>query len=225
MGKRFIVIIIILIAAFAGILWSSKKDAQAPDGTNPQAQTSSHITGNGTSGVTLVEYADFQCPGCVGVYPIVKEVVAKYQDQITFQFVHFPLVQIHPNAMAAHRAAEAAGNQGKFWEMYDLIYSGHSSWSQSSAASSIFETYATQLNLNIDQYNTDVPSSAVNDVIQADIKKGQSENIEATPTFILNGQKLAETPTTVEEFSKLIDEAISTSIPASEPAQEATTPQ
>lgn len=225
MGKRFIVIIIILIAAFAGILWSSKKDAQAPEGANSQAQVSNHVTGNGTSGVTLVEYADFQCPGCAGVYPIVKEVVEKYKEQITFQFINFPLVQIHQNAMAAHRAAEAASLQNKFWEMYDLIYSGHTSWSQSNAATAVFQSYAQQLNLNMDQFNADVASSAVNDVIQADMKKGQTEGVEATPTFYLNGQKLAETPQTVEDFSKLIDEAISNSAPASEQTQETTTPQ
>lgn len=208
MGKRFIIIIAILVAVFGAILWSSKQDAQAPESGGSQAQVSNHIKGNATASVKLVEYADFQCPGCAGIYPIVNEVVEKYKDQIAFQYVHFPLVTIHQNAMAAHRAAESAGNQGKFWEMYDLLYQGHASWNNSSAAASIFESYAQQLSLNIDQYNSDVASSAVNDVIQADIRQGQTLGVRATPTFYLNDEILEPTPTTVEEFSQVIEKAI-----------------
>ena len=79
------------------------------------------IVGESKSGVTLIEYGDFQCPACQQYYPIFKQIKEKYKDQITVQFRHFPIVSAHQNAMVAHRAAEAASNQGKFWEMHDLL--------------------------------------------------------------------------------------------------------
>lgn len=208
MSKRFLIVLVVLAIAFGGFIWFSKsKDAKAPSGGNDK--TSNHVYGAGNKKVTFVEYGDFECPACGAYYPYIEEVRQKYGDDITFQFRHFPLVQIHKNAMAAHRAAEAAGKQGKFWEMYNVLYSQQQSWTASGNAGLAIEPYAEQLGLNMDQYRTDVSSSAVNDTINADLKAGQALGINSTPTFFVNDKKIDPLPDrSVEAFSKLIDEAI-----------------
>lgn len=206
MGNRFILVLASIAVLFFGLLIFNKKDAQAPD-TNVQA--SSHTIGSGS--VTLVEYGDFQCPFCGQFHPVLQEVKAKYGDKITFQFRSFPIISAHPNAMAAHRAAEAADKQGKFWEMHDRLFESQSVWSTSQTASSIFESYAKELGLDLEKFKSDAASSAVNDIIQADLREGQALRVDSTPTFFLNGSKLTDPRMTVEYFSEKIDEALGSS--------------
>lgn len=206
MGRRFIVILFILVAGFIGIIWLGKQDDT--NNVSGEAQPTNHVIGNGKTGVKLVEYADFECPSCAAVYPYVKEAVERHFDDITFQYVHFPMPQIHPNSMAAHRSAEAASRQGKFWEMYDQIYTGYQSWRSSTSPAIIFQAYAEQIGLNIDQFNNDVPSSSVNDAIQADLRVVQQLKLNATPTFFLNGEQLEQIPQSADELSDILQAAI-----------------
>ena len=210
MSSRFGVILLSLVVIFAGIFFINKNKANAPTNGSgsSSAQPTNHTKGSSQKGVTLVGYGDFQCPACGAIHPIVKEVVSKYANDITFQFVNYPLTAIHQNAMAAHRAAEAADKQGKYWEMYDLLYGNQTAWSASTSASGIFEGYAAQLGLDATKYKEDAASSAVNDVINADTAKARKMDITATPTFFVNDKQLDPTPQSVEEFSKYIDEAI-----------------
>lgn len=210
MSGRFAIILVVLVAIFGGIFVFSKNKAGAPSAgsSGNAAQSTSHIEGSSKTGVVLTEYGDFQCPACSAEYPLVKQVVEAYKDRIQFQFVNFPLYQIHQNAMAAHRAAEAASNQGKFWEMYDLLYQNHDSWANGSTPTSQFEGYAQQLGLDIGKFKTDAASSTTNDTIWADINKGKALDISGTPTFYIDGKKIDANPTSVDEFNKLIDAAI-----------------
>lgn len=192
------------------------KDDTATTGT-----TSNYVYGKADAKVTLVEFGDFECPACGFFFPVVQEVKEKYKDQIAFQFRHFPLVQIHRNALASHRAAEAAGKQGKFYEMHDLLYQNQESWNGPSGsdsagvtteqAISYFEQYAERLQLDMDKYRADVNDSSTIATINADTAEGKSKySISGTPTFILNGKIIEDTSTidTVEEFSALIDKAL-----------------
>lgn len=202
MSKRFLIVLAALALIFAGFLWFSRAKEDTTGG-----QTSNHSTGSGK--VTLTEFGDFQCPACGSYYPVIEDVRQKYGDQLTFQFRHFPLVQIHQNAMVAHRAAEAAGKQGKFWEMYNVLYRQQQAWTSSTAAATLMDGFASQLALNMDQFKKDFASEATNNTINADIKAGQALGANSTPTFVLNGKKLDPLPDrSVEAFSKLIDEAI-----------------
>lgn len=207
MSKTFWAVIAVIVVIFCGVLIFNKDGANAPSGGNSNAKPTNHVEGKGTTGVTLVEYGDFQCPFCGEYYPLVKQVQEKYNDQITFQFRNLPLLQIHQNAFAAARAAEAASNQNKFWEMYDKLYQTQSEWSASSKALETFSGYAKQLGLNVDKFKQDFSSTAVNDTINADIQAFEKTKLEkSTPTFILDGKKI--TPKSVDEFSKAIDDAI-----------------
>lgn len=211
MNNRFAVVVVALILAFIGIIFISKdKKADAPTTNNQEIRATEHKQGAGNKGVTLIEYGDFECPACGAYYPLVKQVKEKYKDDITFQFRHFPLVQIHRNAMAAHRAAEAAGKQNKFFEMHDMLYERQQSWKSETNPTAIFEGYAAELGLNIEQFRRQAASGDINDIINADIKAGQAADATATPTFVINGKKVEQNPRDLEAFYKLIDDAIKT---------------
>lgn len=203
MSKTFWAVLAIIVLIFGGIIVFNKDDSA----TSNNVQPTNHTKGEGKSGVTLVEYADFQCPYCAQYHPLISQVAEKYKEQIKFQYRHLPLLQVHKHAFAAARASEAADKQGKFWEMYDLIFQNQQTWSVSNDATKIFEQYATQLGLNLTKYKKDAASPEVNDIINADIAEfKKTKEAMSTPTLFLDGKKIQAT--TLEEFSKLIDEAI-----------------
>lgn len=209
MDKRFLIIMALIIAAFVGIFIysSATKQDQGNVGT-----LSNHVKGNNSKNVELVAYEDFQCPACGAFEPIVNEVVTKYIDEIQYRFRHFPIDTIHPNARAASRTAEAAGAQGKFFEMYDLLFSRQQQWSDSTSAKTIFESYARELNLDIEKFNEDFASETTNSTINADKQEGNDRGVSGTPTFFLNGVQLNNNDIqTVDSFSQKIEEAINAS--------------
>ena len=224
MNNRFVVILIACAIAFGGFFWFTKHKKTTTTNTTSTAQPTNHLyaTVSGKqvtdqkeleqltkSRVVLVEYGDFQCPACGQYYPLVKQVKEKYGDKMVFQFRNFPLSQIHQNAMAAHRAAAAASNQGKFWEMHNALYESQKSWESSSSPSTYFEGLAQQLGLDMTKYKQDAASAAVNDIINADVAAGQKLGADSTPTFVINGKKIDESPRDVEGFGKLIEAAAS----------------
>lgn len=206
MDKRFWAIIGVIIVIFGVVLFvQSNNKANAPSGS---AKPTNHIKGAGDKKVTLVEYGDFQCPVCKSYYPVVEQVVTKYGDDIKFQFRNLPLTQLHQNAFAAARAAEAADKQGKYWEMYNMLYQTQESWSQSKQASQEFNKYAQQLGMNVDQFKKDFASNQINDAINADIKEFEkTKEAQATPSFFLNGKRI-KPGNDVGAFTDLIDKAI-----------------
>ena len=206
MDKRFWGIILVIILIFGGIVYFNGKDKDSSGDKN--AKPSTHVMGENSKNVTLLEYGEYQCPACGSYHSVVKQVVEKYKDDIKFQFRNLPLTQIHPNAFAAARAAEAADQQGKFWEMHDMLYQNQNNWSEAGNPKEMFTQYAEQLGLNIEQYKTDFASSKVNGTINADLAAFKETGAATqTPTFFLDG-KLIETKADVETFSKLIDAAI-----------------
>jgi protein-disulfide isomerase len=206
MSKQFWGIIIAIVVVFVGVIALTGKDSKAPS-NGDKSSTTNHTQGAGTADVTLVEYGDFQCPYCGLYYPTVKQVQQTYGDKLKFQFVNFPLTSLHRNAFAAARAAEAAGLQGKYWEMYDLLYQNQNTWSSASDPLNNFNAYAKQLGLNVARFDQDYASSTVNDLINADMAKGNDLKLTATPTFYLNGKKIEPT-NNAQDFEKAIDAAI-----------------
>lgn len=198
MDKRFLGILAVLVIIFGGIFAISQHSNKSSSNSSGGGQPTSHIEGQGSKGVTLVEYGDYECPIC-GIYnkPVDDALTPEILQQIHYQFRNLPLSQIHQNAFAAARAAEAAGLQNKYWEMHNLLYQNQNDWSSSSSALSIFQNYAKQLGLNITQFNSDYASSKVNDTINADVaafkKTGQQD---ATPTFFLDGKYVDNTTLT-----------------------------
>src|SRR3954468_1948534 len=127
MDRRFLGILAVIVIIFIGIFAFSQHSNDSSSGSSSKTQPTNHVTGEGKKNVTLLEYGDFQCPVCESYYPVVKQVVDQFSQDIHFQFRNLPLVQIHPNAFAAARAAEAASLQGKYWQMHDTLYE-QSNW-------------------------------------------------------------------------------------------------
>lgn len=213
MSKEFIAVIIVVVLGLFGLFAVTKKDNSNGGTSNSNAQPTSHTVGAGTEGVTLIEYGDFQCPACKSYFPILNQIKKEFGDKITFQFRHFPLNQIHPYAYQAARAAEAAGNQGKFFEMHDLLYENQNSWASLSDVTDVFESYAEQLGLDTEQYRNDVINAEIGGAIDADIGEGQNIGANSTPTFVINGQKIEENPQSFDEFADLINAKIQDSSP------------
>ncbi len=204
MSKQFWAVIAIIVVVFVGIFAFSGKSNNKSG--NSAATLTQHIEGNGSSGVTLVEYGDYECPFCEAYYPTVKVAVAEFNDKIHFQFRNFPLVNIHPNAFAGARAAEAAGLQGKFWEMHDALYvsSNWQVWSTAKDPTPYFAQFAAGLGLNVNQFKTDFASTKVDDLVNADLNEGYKLNIQGTPTFFIDGKQV-QIANSLPAFEKVIN--------------------
>jgi protein-disulfide isomerase len=182
-------------------------------------QIADHVYGNTKAKVVFVEYGDYQCPSCRGAYAQVKSATETYKDKVAFIFRNFPLTSLHPNARAASAAAEAAGLQGKYWEMHNMLYEGQADWEGLSGdqRTNFFVNYAGELSLDEAKFKTDMASSAVNSKISFDQALGNKIGVNATPTFYLNGAQLNSTDsgqivqgsTTV--LTGLFDKALGTS--------------
>lgn len=154
-----------------------------------------HSRGNADGKILLIEYGDFQCPSCSEANTNVNQLLTDYGDKITFVFRNFPLTTIHPNARAAAGVAEAAGLQGKYWEMHDLLYTNQNDWNNldGTKRTDVFNGYASSLGLNTTTLTNDAASASVSQKIAFDQAIGRKLDINATPTFYLNGEKVDST--------------------------------
>lgn len=202
-GKAWIIFVAVCVILFGGLVFWSGRDRVDVSGVDTNkiqpadkasGNIADHVFGNKDAKVVLVEYGDFQCPGCGSAHPAVKALSEKYEDQLAFVFRNFPLTSIHPNARAAAAAAEAAGLQGKYWEVHNALFENQDAWSSASASerSSVFAGYAQQAGLNQSEFATTLNERSVdiNKKINFDIALGRKLGVSGTPTFYLNGKKL-----------------------------------
>jgi protein-disulfide isomerase len=132
--------------------------------------------------ITLVEFADFQCPFCYSAEPTVKAIMAKYKDKIKLVFKNYPLISLHPQAVNASMAAECAQEQGKFWEMHDILFENHAK-----LADNVYSNFAKTVGLNIKNFDTCYTNPATKEKVMQQEAYGQSLGINATPAFYING--------------------------------------
>lgn len=175
--------------------------------TMPKLDSTDITLGPKNAKVTLVEYADFQCPACSAYFPIVQKLHAEYQGKVLFAYRYFPLTNIHRNAMISAQAAQAANLQGKFWEMHDLLYQNQNAWAQQVDPTQTFVGYAKQLHLDTDKFLTDMSLDTTKKFINDKEDAGTTAGVNATPTFFLNGSSIVN-PANYDEFKKLIDEKL-----------------
>ena len=141
-----------------------------------------HRSGPDDAPVTLVEYGDFECPHCGAAYPIVEAVRRRMGARLRFVFRHFPLTQVHPNAMHAAEAAEAAGAQGKFWQMHGMLFEHQDALEDADLLS-----YAKALHLDGKRFASELASGAYAARIREEIQSGIRSGVNGTPTFFING--------------------------------------
>lgn len=149
----------------------------------------SYLPASSSVTVTLVEFGDYQCPAC-GVYaPYVKDVLTEFAGKVTYVFRNYPLPQ-HKNGPISSYAVEAAGIQGKYWEMQEKMYSTQSEWSEVVNPTDLFVGYAKDLGLDTDRFLTDMGSQKVKDIVSKDTNDGNRVRLSETPTFYINGAKV-----------------------------------
>ncbi len=190
--KWFWVVLGVVVAGLIGIfaLGNHPSTPSASTGDPLAITAADHIEGAAKAKVTLIEYGDFQCPSCGAAYPLVKNLQKSFGTKLRLVFRNFPLVQLHPNALAAARAAEAANLQGKFFAMYDKLFSNQNAWAELTNAPDTFKQYAKDIGLDVNKFEADYTSQGVIDRVNTDIATGQALKITGTPTFYVNGEHI-----------------------------------
>ena len=146
-----------------------------------------HAQGPADAPVTLVEYGDYECPHCGRAYPIVKKVQKHFGERLRFVFRNFPLTESHPHAALAAEAAEAAGDQGRFWEMHDALFEHQDALEPVDLAG-----YAKQIGIDGKQLLDELRSNAKEARVREDFMSGVRSGVNGTPTFFLNGMRFDE---------------------------------
>ena len=184
-----------------GLVYLSRKDnvdvstvnVEKPLAASEQSgNIADHVFGKQNSKALLIEYGDFQCPGCGGAHPQIKAITEAYKDKITFVFRNFPLTSIHPNARAAAAAVEAAGLQGKYWQMHNIVFENQENWQSATVdqRDALFTQYAIEAGANKEQFTKDLTNPNVTKKIAFDQALGKKVKVGGTPTFFLNGTLL-----------------------------------
>ncbi len=220
--------IIVLVVSFAlliggALFYSAQENAANNDGVILVEK----VKGNPDAEVVLAEYSDFECPACASFAPVLNSLVEEHGDKLRFEYHHFPLVSIHRNAELAARASEAAGVQGKFWEMHDLLFERQTQWSRNLNPRNVFVSYAEELELNVDQFESNLNASIIRDEVQADMREGRDFGLTGTPSFFLNGERVDTSQfQTFDDFVNLVEvalgvaetnqEAVSSSVPTTD---------
>ncbi len=190
------VIGIIFVIGMGLLIWKSPGvvDNSQPKDPAILVRDNSHMTGVKGAKVTVVEFGDYQCPACGAASPAINAVIAKYKSNPDFNFVfrNFPLPQ-HGNAQVAAEAAEAAGAQGKYWEMNEILYAHQSEWENSTTPIDLFAGYAGKISgIDVEKFKADVTANKYNDFIQSDMADGNTLGIDHTPSIFLQGKEMKD---------------------------------
>ena len=219
------VIGVVLVAGAAGI-WATMQNKPAPielaPGT-PLPKAEGYLRGNPNAPVTIMEFADFECPGCGQFFALQEpDIRTRLVDAglANFRFYDFPLTSIHQNTMAAHLAAACANEQGKFWEMHDAIFNGQTEWNGQATTNprKIFDGYASALGLDMAAYGTCFDTQKPLPQIQANAAEGTSRGVNSTPTLVI-GNKMYPGGLTFDQIKAIVD-----SLGAAAPAPAAAAP-
>lgn len=164
------------------------------------------VRGNMDASVTLTEYGDFQCPACATYHPFVKQLEQDFPEDLRVIFRHFPLKSIHKKAQIAGQAVEAAGMQGKFWEMHDILFERQDEW-VSGNHDELFISYVRELGLDVEKFSIDLESGFVKDRVDSDFANGQRAGINSTPSFFVDGTYITN-PRSYDAFREIINDKI-----------------
>jgi protein-disulfide isomerase len=177
---------------------------KAPPGAQPL-----RFKGDPNAAVTIEEFADLACPTCAGFHQVLKEIEKSYGQKVKVIFRHFPLTKVrgHENAYNAARAAEAAGIQGRFWEMQNMLFTNQKTWQPMSEgeARSTFEGYAKSIGIDVETFKQDAVGQVASARVGDDMKRADAIKVSATPTVILNGRQLTSEVSDIAALRQLIE--------------------
>lgn len=151
---------------------------------SPPVSERDHVAGPANARVTLVKYGDFECPHCGALHPIVQAARKAFGGNLRFVFRHFPLRASHPHALAAAKAVEAAGEQGRFWDMYDRLYRR-----QTELGDGDLERHARKLGLDVERFRRSLGERAHEERIREDLAGAAASGVRGTPSLFINGER------------------------------------
>lgn len=216
----------VLIVALGGIAWSCNNSKSPTTNGKPNGATNIQTTkpnttpanipylgaqppnmlGSPNAAVTVEEFADFQCPTCGLTHPKMKELNTIYGSRIKFIFRNFPLqIPAHDKAYDASVAAEAAGLQGRFWEMQNLLFTNQQAWSANPDFRKVWEGYANQLGLDVEKWKNDIAGLNAKARVDADLQRGRALNVSSTPSIFINGVLVPFEQLNVDSMRQIID--------------------
>ncbi len=219
--KRYLPFIIVALVALLAIgsgalLYRSKRSANAaPKISKPETETSGesvHSLGPADAAVTLEEFGDFQCPPCGKLSGPINQLQKKHNLRVIYR--EFPL-PVHAHAKEAAFAAEAAGRQGRFWQMHDLLYREQAVWSQSTNARALFNAYAGMLQLDVGRFRQDMDSSEVEQQVELDQRRGAVIGVKTTPTIFVNNEAVPPKQANPDELPAVVEAAVKKARPSS----------
>lgn len=201
--KGWIIFTVLCVAVFGGLIAISQSGridvsnvplADIHAASKDSGNIADHVFGNEKSKVILFEYGDYQCPGCESAYPIIKQVTEKYKSQLGFVFRNYPLTSIHPNALAAASASEAAGLHGKYWEMHNKLYEDQASWKDLTGTerTDYFVAAAQAVGIDGAAFRNDIDSANVSKKISFDQELGKKAGVTGTPSFFIGDKNVGD---------------------------------
>jgi protein-disulfide isomerase len=214
----FIIVIVVGLVAVGGgtYLYQTKKSAGVPLKISKPESTAPgeivHSLGPENAPVTLEEFGDFQCPPCGRLSEPINQLQKQYNIRLIYR--NFPL-PMHRYAREAAFAAEAAGRQGKFWEMHDLLFKEQEVWGHSNDARALFQAYAGMLQLDLSRFRNDMDSPEVQQKVELDQRRGSEIGVKTTPTLFLNNQAIPPSDTNPDKLPALVENAVKSGKPSS----------
>lgn len=214
------VITVVIVFAGIGFLLLKQQNDSLPkvsaDKSEALTRSTPNLRGKADSTIKVVEFGDIQCPACAAANPLMDELFKQYGDRVSFTFRHFPL-PMHANAYAGADAVEAAGEQGKFWDMVTKVYETQPVWAETSDPSPTFQKLAQELGLDMEKFNKAYTGKTHRDRIDQDKADGQYLAVPGTPTFYVNGEQImsggpAQVKSKIDELLK--EKSDSTTPPA-----------
>lgn len=193
----FFIVIAIVIASlyFSGIFsGNSSSGPVKTDNTERTART-----------IEILIYSDYSCPACKMYDPLTQQIGEEYGDNVILNYRHFPLDSF-PNSRLAHYAAEAARQQGQFYDMHDLLYEFQSDWAPGHVnPREYFVRYAEGIGLDMDQFLEDLESQEIHEIVESHRQEGIRRTVSATPTFFIDGHKLRQNPQSYEQYQSIVE--------------------
>ena len=177
--------------------------AGAPIGVN--------MLGSQTAAVTVEEFADYQCGGCAAVHPVMKELASAYAGNRNFRFIyrHYPLaIPAHDKSYEASVATEAAGLQGKFWQMQDQLFRNQAAWTANPNYRQIWSEYASNLGMDVQRFQADLAGIQTKNRVDADIQRGRALNVSSTPSVFVNGKLVPFSELNIASLRRIVDAEI-----------------
>jgi protein-disulfide isomerase len=203
----FAIIAIVLAAAVGAGFWMFRTTQPQPSATPGPASSPVPTTDVATTKgvVTIEEFGDYQCPPCGALHPTLKTLKSEYGNRIRLVFYHYPLTQIHSHALEASYAAAAAGLQGKFWEMHNLLYENQSAWSEVGDFRPVAINFARQIGLDTARFIRDMNGLKVMAIVSADEQRANALGVNSTPTIFIDGRIIEGEDLTLENLRKEIN--------------------